>query len=99
MKSNMKPLIILLVFSLFAYGVYYVFTEYDVFSSAKVRAADVEKNTAELERTILSQLEDISKISFDAGLFAREDYKSLQDLSIELPKPRVSRPNPFSELP
>ena len=99
MTSNLKSLLILLGFSLFAYGVYFVFTTYDVFSTAKTKAETVEMETARLEREVLSHLTQIAEIKFDETIFSREDYKSLKDLSVQLPQPRVSRPNPFADLP
>jgi hypothetical protein len=99
MGSNTKSLIVLLIFSAIAGGGYLALTKFDVFGSAMVRAKDVEEKTAELEKTILGQLDQLSRITFSPDLFEREDFASLKDHSTALPQPRVSRPNPFAELP
>jgi len=99
MSSNLKSLLILLGFSIATYVVYVAFTTFDVFSSAKTRASEVEIETARLEREVLSQLTDIKNINFNDTVFSSSAYKSLKDLSVQLPQPRVSRPNPFAELP
>lgn len=99
MSSNLKSLVILLVFSLATYGAYWSLTTFDVFSTTKTKASEVEIETARLESEVLGQLTQIKSINFDDTVFSTDAYKSLKDLSVQLPQPRVSRPNPFAELP
>jgi hypothetical protein len=62
-------------------------------------ASEVEAETVKLEAEVIAELKRIESITFNEELFIREDYQSLTDLSVTLPRPRLMRSNPFTAIP
>ena len=98
MGSNKKSIISLLIFAVIAAGAYFAMTTLDVIDSTRVAPSTIEAQTAELERDIFVRVEQLNRVKLDNDFFSRESYKILQNINVELPQPRLSRPNPFADL-
>ena len=97
MGSSIKTLASLLVFSALIGGVYLASQKYGLLdTSAQLQA--YETSVANLEREVFVRLGQINAITLDTTIFTRTEYKALKDLRVELPKPVVSRTDPFADL-
>ena len=97
-ERTKNALILLVVCALFGGG-FYAIKSFDLLSIMSLTPEKIEETTTELDRDINKELDEILAISFKEEVLMRQDYKSLQDIRIELPTAQVSRPNPFAELP
>ena len=96
MSALIKNVLFIGLLALVALGVYYVATQVDFFSAASTRMSDVEQRTAEIERTVIADLARLDRIKLDSSILTSEAFLSLENLSQPLPRPALSRTNPFS---
>jgi hypothetical protein len=99
MGSHIKQLLTILFFAGTVAGGYYLLQRFEVFDLAMPNASEVEAETVKLETEVIAELKRIESITFNEELFTREDYQSLTDLSVTLPRPRLMRSNPFTAIP
>jgi hypothetical protein len=99
MASHIKQLLTVLFLVGTAVGAYYLLQKFEVLNLTVPNASEVEAETVKLEAEVIAELKRIESITFNEELFIREDYQSLTDLSVTLPRPRLMRSNPFTAIP
>ena len=95
--NSLKSVLTLLAFVALAGGAYVANQRYNFLDTAK-QYTKLEEEVVELERDAIVYLEKIKDTELDSSIFSRKDYASLKDIGVALPKPVVSRQDPFAEL-
>jgi hypothetical protein len=62
------------------------------------KAEEIEARTAEIERTILAELDRLRRVELDGRLFESDEFKGLKDWSVPLGEPDLGRSDPFAPL-
>lgn len=96
MSSAFRTLISTIILIALFGGVYYALSTLDIFNSARVSRADVERRTQQIEQELVAQLTMIGNLSLNGQVFDTEEYTSLVDTSVTLVRPPLERPDPFA---
>lgn len=83
---------------LILWAVYMFGGSIDFSAGAGKRAVDIEARTAQIENTVLGELDRLGKVQLDARLFESDGFRGLKDWSVSLGEPDVGRTNPFARL-
>lgn len=96
MGQNIKPLLALLTIAALAGGAYFAINKLGLLDTTAQLSA-YETSVADIERESALRVNQINSITLDAGVFERADFRSLNDIRVELPAPVVSRSDPFAQ--
>ena len=96
MGSSIKSLLAFLVLAAIIGGAYLGINKLNILD-VTTKLTEFEEDVTELEREILARVSQLNAVTIDESVFARPDYRTLKDLLVTLPKPNVSRPDPFAK--
>ena len=94
--STLKHITAILILVGFMFGVYYLMNNVNFFETATVRSEKIEKQAEKLEKEVFAGLARLQTVTLNNTLFEREDYRILEDISVQLSDPEVSREDPFA---
>lgn len=98
MQQSMRQILGTFLLVAVAAGAYYGLSYIDFFGAARITREEVERQTSEIEKDLIAQLNDLNEITLSGEVFENEAFKSLEDRTVKFEDVPIQRDNPFAPL-
>ncbi len=95
-KEQVQHIIAILFLFLCSYGVYFISQNINLLKPLFIQASAVQQETDELERGVLSDIDNLNAITLDNAFFQTPAYQALVDRTVVIQRVPVGAKEPFN---